>query len=168
MGHFKITIRGISKEKETLILALTAGKPDSKIDGPLSKQTPHDQLSAAFLFSVMSICISKWPELSLPDCSWALLFTGNSRPPVVPRTRLMLDPGPLFMHFLQLGKSLPYSTKALTLGSSAKSLWPQPQCSSWERPYMHLCYWICHTVLKMIYLHICVASAQAWQWTLSP
>lgn len=58
MGHFK-TIQGISKEKETLILALTAGKLDSKIDGPLSKQTTLDQLSTAFLFSVMSICISK-------------------------------------------------------------------------------------------------------------
>lgn len=37
MGDFKITIRGISKEKETLILALTAGKLDSRTEEPSNR-----------------------------------------------------------------------------------------------------------------------------------
>lgn len=136
MGHFKITVRGISKEKKTLILPLTTRKLDSKIDGPLSKQTTQDQLSAAFLSSVMSICISKQQELRLPDCgqpaeqSYSLVTPSHLWSPAPGCRARSLDRGPLFMHLLQLGKSLLYSTNALTLGSSAKSLWPQP----WAAP----------------------------------
>lgn len=78
--------------------------------------------------------LSAWYSLATPDHLWSL------------STRLMLDLGPLFMLFLQPGKSRPYLTHS-NAAQKSLPLW-NPSGPTHAGPHAYLHHWIYHVILK--------------------